>query len=72
MRNEALLKRVREAAKSYYVEANKNTNSFGIVIKEPRKLKRALKKAENDAFYGGFSEYEIELARRGGLTEALK
>ena len=72
MRNEALLKKVTEAAKAYYAEANKNTNSFGIVVKEPRKLKRALKKAEDDAFYNGFDEYEIELAKRSGLTMAIK
>lgn len=72
MRSEALLKRVRETAKAYYVEAKKNSNRFGIVVKEPRKLKRELKKAENEAFYDGFNEYEIELARRSGLTEAQK
>lgn len=72
MRNEELLNKVRESSKAYYIEALKNSNSFGIVVKEPRKLKRVLKKAEDEAFYDGFDKDEIELAKRYGMTKAME
>ena len=73
MRNEALLNNVAEAAKAYYLEAYKNINRFNIVTKEPpRKYKKALKSAENEAFYGGFDEDEIYLAKQRGETQAIK
>ena len=72
MRNEELLNKVRESSKAYYIEALKNSNSFGIVVKEPRKLKRVLKKAEDEAFYDGFDEDEIRLAKQYGMMKAME
>lgn len=71
MRNDALLDKVVVTAIAYYAELRRNR--FNVVSNEPpRKYKTALKNAENEAFADGFSEVEIEYAKRRGETIAKK
>lgn len=71
MRNDTLLNKVTVTAIAYYAELIRNR--FNVVLKEPpRKYKTALKNAENEAYADGFSEVEIEYAKRRGETMAKK